>query len=188
MRWQGRMADEVAASRVMVGRATELLARTYKRNQDGKFASVGAGGGGRDLEKMSPEEITSNFGDPEDRVEIKDGPDVTFYDSGSIVVSFPNEDGSQDVFAAVDDRLARAMSRDLDWATNVSDNLDDYEDTDGDGYLAQLNQAGAITSVHPTGDVNMKWPADAGQTEYHEIDLSRDQAAAVSQALSQFAG
>lgn len=43
MRWQSRMADDVAATRAMVGRAQALLAQTYHRDADGQFASGGGG-------------------------------------------------------------------------------------------------------------------------------------------------
>lgn len=51
MRWQGRMADDVAASRATVARALALLdslpgnARVYKRDKEGKFSSGGPGSG-----------------------------------------------------------------------------------------------------------------------------------------------
>jgi len=45
--WQGRMADDVAGTRAMVGRAQVLLAQTYHRDADGQFAS-GNGGGAAD--------------------------------------------------------------------------------------------------------------------------------------------
>lgn len=54
MRWQGRMAGDVAATRAMVVRAQTLLeqiplARSYKRDKKGKFSS-GGGGGGRNAD------------------------------------------------------------------------------------------------------------------------------------------
>jgi len=61
-RWQGRMADDVRASRVMVGRAQALLeavpqARTYKRDADGRF---GSGGGVR--ESLAAASTTAEVG------------------------------------------------------------------------------------------------------------------------------
>lgn len=58
MRWQGRMADDVAATRAMVAKAQRLLESVPRnfpgqsRDADGQFASGGGGGGSDDDEDL----------------------------------------------------------------------------------------------------------------------------------------
>lgn len=110
MRWSGRFADEVAASRAAVGRAQALLEsvpldRTYKRDRDGQFSS--GNGSGDDTVLSSRTVPGSADSDTEADLSIIRGP------GGSTELHFGvGADGSVDGVSAALDRAGVHQLRD----------------------------------------------------------------------------
>lgn len=175
--WSGGMAAGVRETRVLIRRA-RVLAREYKRDAEGQFAS---GGGG--YTEIYGEVLDEGFagGDGEYVVAVTA--------TGDMHIAFDDPEGTgtvadREVLAEIDPDGARSLADELRWAADY----DHSEDVPNDeGIVDSVGVVGAEhleVWVHQTGDVGIR---NVDEDELPGWDLGNEDAADFADALDEMA-
>lgn len=174
-----------------------LLARTYKRDSDGKFASSGGGGASDvgDVNVMTQEEYEATYdpGDVIDESGFGDGGYVQAASGGAIQVGFRRSDGKVEVFADMDQSDAQQLADAVDWARGfeISNRGDrppdpdngmvDWKASPATGLIVGVRAGGDMAIAHDDGSqgfvLNRQEAADFEGALLEQIDVAADDGA-----------
>jgi len=193
------MADDVAASRAMVGRAQALLvARLYKRDSDGKFSSGGGSGPDRG---MSKQDYEGTYGGEEEvwsESSFGDGGYVQTSNEGTLQIGIRHKDGTTDVFADIDrPSEAQELVDVIDWARGYdadgqgdrgpdqTTGMLDWKASDATGHIAGIRPNGDVAVAHADGSEGIVFThAEAGEL----VNALQEQVSSAEEMIAEWGG